>query len=234
MKIFRVVFVVMGLSACSPPAPDDSSDKSRPAAAENAAARDGGERFYGRETFTIVTSQTGHEAGSVIEHVRDWGRRRAEIKDATLRVSGVTQRINTRGVFEGPQVTTINLDDGAVSTMTNPVYDQVVANMRGRDGVEFGRQIMTQMGGRATGERGSFAGHDCEYWEIQQLGSRSCVTPWGATLYNRTSLAGVTIERTATQVRLGDGGPDAAFAYDASRATRVPDLGDLMGKMKGN
>lgn len=95
-------------------------------------------------------------------------------------------------------------------------------------------EIMTQMGGRATGENGNFAGHACAYWEIDQLGSSSCVTPWGATLHNRTSLAGVTIERTVTEVRMGDGGPDFAFAYDAARATQAPNLDDIRAKMRGN
>ncbi len=204
-----------------------------PAAEAPAAASSGGERFYGRERFTIVYAHTGQQTGMSIEHVRDWGRRRAEITDTTLSVLGVTQRTNTRAVFEGPQVATIDLGAQAVTTMTNPLYDQIVAAMRGRDGVEAGREIMTRMGGRATGERGSFAGQDCEYWEVAQLGSRSCVAPWGATLHLRSSFGGIVIERTATEVRMGDGGPDEAFEYDASRATQAPNLQDIMGKIKG-
>ncbi len=38
---------------------------------EDAPEADGTERFYGKKSFTIVSEQTGVEAGEVIEHVRD-------------------------------------------------------------------------------------------------------------------------------------------------------------------
>jgi hypothetical protein len=106
--------------------------------------------------------------------------------------------------------------------------------MRGRTGVEFGKEIMTRAGGRPTGEKGSFAGQACDYWEIASLGSRSCVTPWGATLHVKTTFAGVATEQTATAVRLGDGGPDEAFAYDKSKVTEGPNLADILGKLNKN
>lgn len=73
-----------------------------------------------------------------------------------------------------------------------------------------------------------------ENGSLAQVGSRSCVTSWGATLHNVTDIAGVRLERTVTEARMGDGAPDAAFEYDATRATQAPNLEDIRAKMRGN
>jgi len=203
------------LAACSPPAQEQSAEDETAAV----SSEPGQERFYGREQFTMSGTFTGAETGSFTEHVRDWGRTRAVIKD----VRTASGREHTRVVYSGADIATIDLETGEVTLVTNPFYGDVVEAMRGRDGVAFGREIMQQMGANATGERGRFAGEACEYWEIPQLGSRSCVAVWGGTLYNRTELdADVVMERTVTELRMNDAGPDAAFAYDASAATRLP------------
>jgi hypothetical protein len=177
-------------------------------------------------------NHTGRQTGTSTTHVREWGRKRAEVNDTSISVASITQATRNRVIYEGARVITVDTATNAATAVTNPLYDEVVSAMRGRGGVEFGQEIMTRMGGRKTDETGSFAGHDCEYWEIAQLGSRSCVTPWGATLHLRSSIGGITIEQTAAEVRLGDGGPDAAFAYDASKVTEGPDIGALMNRMK--
>lgn len=231
-----VLIAAFACLACTPPAGDGAADGAGGNAAAEAegAAASGAERFYGQESFTIVMAHTGRQLGTTTTHVRDWGRRRVELNDTTLSVSGITARTNNRVIYDGARVITIEAGANAGTAITNPLYGQVVEAMRGRSGVEFGQQIMTQMGGRSTGESGSFAGHACDYWENASLGSRSCVTPWGATLHLRSNIGGITIEQTATEVRLGDGGPDRAFAYDAASITEGPNLGDIMGKMKGN
>jgi len=231
MKRLSMVVALAGATACSPPtAKEETPGKAGPGG-ERAAA---GERFYGREKFTVVLTHTGRQTGTTTTHVRDWGRRRAELNDTTLSVSGVTQTIRNRVVYDGARAVTIDAATNAATATTNPLYDQVVESMRGRSGVEFGEQIMTRMGGRRTGEAGSFAGQACDYWEVAALSSRSCVTPWGATLYVRSGLGGIVVEQTATAVRMDDGGPDTAFAYDAANVTEGPNLGDVMARMKRN
>jgi hypothetical protein len=221
----------IALAACSQPqnAPEGAKSEAAVAAATSA---DGGERFYGQEKFTIVTRHSGAQTGTTTTHVRDWGRQWVEVNDTAITVMGVSTSTRNRVVHDGARVITIDAN-GNATAITNPLYDQVVAAMRGRSGVEFGKEIMTRMGGKPTGETGSFVGQACDYWELTQLGAKSCVAPWGATLHLKTALAGIAMEQTATEVRLGDGGPDAAFAYDASKVTEGPDLGDAMGKLKG-
>jgi len=243
--------IAMSLAACA------KKEESRPAAQEEPGAdvgdvtqlaeaaetiaavdpdappADGTERFYGKEAFTIVSKQTGVETGDITEHVRDWGRRRAEIKNTSISVSGFTRSANQRVVQNGAEIVTIDNVTGTVTSMTNPIYDDIVARMRGKSGVEFGGEMMAAMGGRETGEKGSFAGQECDYWELASVGTKTCVTPWGGTLHTLTNMAGMSIEKTAVEVRLGDGGPDEAFAYDASKVEAAPDVGEIMKRAKG-
>lgn len=197
----------------------------------NAPAADGSERFYGREKFTIVAKQTGVEAGDVVEHVRDYGRRRVEIKKTVMNYGGTSHAADTRMVFEGANVVSIDNSTGAITTVANPLYDTIVARMKGRSGAEFGRAMMMEMGGRATGEKGQFAGESCEYWELLSVGARMCVAEWGGVLHTVANMGGISFERTAAEVRMDDGGPDSAFAYDKSKAAAAPGVEELMSKI---
>jgi hypothetical protein len=191
-------------------------------------------RFYEKPAFTIVYRQTGKvDAGEIIEHTRNWGAQRVEIKKTTTKIMGITQKVDQRVVYEGAKVTTIDNATGAINSMTNPLYDQVVASMKGRTGVTLGKELLRASGGRETGEKGNFAGESCDYWEVPSLGARSCVTSYGATLKLTSNLGGVSIEKTATEVRVGDSGPASAYQYDASKAVQQPNLQDIMKKMQG-
>lgn len=192
-------------------------------------------RFYDKEAFTIVYQQTGKvDAGEIVEHARNWGAERVELKKTTTKIMGISQKVDQRIVYEGAKVTTIDNATGGVSSMTNPLYDQVVASMQGKTGVVYGKELLRASGGKETGEKGTFAGESCDYWEVPSLGARSCVTPWGATLKLTSKLGGISVEKTAMEVRVGDPGPASAYQYDASKAVQQPNLKDLMKKMPGN
>lgn len=243
---FALIGCACGVAACSPK-PAETADPGAPPAAgastvadvidtladPDAPPADGRERFYGREKFTIVYEQSGIETGQVTEHVRDYGRSRAEIAKTTLKAAGMTIEKDTRLVYDGAKVTTIDNATGSVTTMTNPMYDGIVAAMKGKTAMEFGEQMMGAMGGEKTGEKGSFAGEDCDYWAMSQMSVRSCVAPWGASLFTSSSMGGMSFERKAIEVRMGDAGPAEAFAFDASKATEGPDLDALMKNLPG-
>ena len=199
---------------------------------EEAPPASGEERFYGKKEFTIVSKQTGVETGDVVEHVRDWGRKRAEIKKTSINLSGQSVPTGARTVSDGASIATIDERTGAVTTTTNPLYDTIVARMAGRSAIDVGKEMMTQMGGRETGEKGSFAGHSCDYWAIEALGGKTCITAWGGTLHTLVNMGGMAFERTASEVRLGDGGPDEAFAFDTSKAVAAPDVSELLKKAR--
>ncbi len=198
---------------------------------EDAPEADGTERFFGKKSFTIVSKQTGMEEGDVVEHVRDWGRKRAEIKNTSVSIGGFTQPTSQRAIYDGSKITTVDETTGRVTTTTNPMYDAIVARMKGKSGVDFGKEVMIQMNGEVTDEKGNFDGHDCEYWVIASMGAKSCITSWGGTLHTIVNMGGMSMEKTAIEVRMNDGGPDDAFAYDASKATEAPNLEEIMKKM---
>lgn len=202
------------------------------AADPDAPPADGTERFYGKKAFTIVSKQTGMQSGDIVEHVRDWGRRSARITNTSMTMGGFTQTTRQRVIQNGAEIITVDDAAGTVTSMKNPIYDSVVAAMKGKSGIAFGKEIMTRMGARETGEKGSFAGQGCDYWELASAGTKTCVTEWGGTLHVLTNMAGMSIERTATEARLGDGGPDEAFAYDASNVTTAPDLSEIMQQIR--
>jgi hypothetical protein len=208
--------VLLFASACSQGAPPSDTNA--------AAALAAGERFFDRETFTIRYEFTGAQTGSQTEHVRDWGVNRATVQDTAMQVMGQSIPQKGRTVIEGPLLFKIDETSGAVTQMDNPLYDALVDAMKGKSGVEFGKELMVRMGGTEVGETAEFAGHTCSYWEI--MGGRTCVTEWGGVLHVKTEIAGIAFEQTAVEVKLGDGGPDAAFAVDKSKAVTV-DMPDM-------
>ena len=105
----------------------------------------------------MVTRHSGRQSVTTTIHVRDWGRLWVEINDTNISAAGINVLTRNRVIHDGARIITIDTASGRATGVTNPLYDQIVAAMRGRSGVEFGRETMTQMGGRATGERGSFA-----------------------------------------------------------------------------
>jgi hypothetical protein len=238
MRKWAILAAALVCAACNQN-PAQNAGGAEPAS--QAAESSGATRFYGRETFTIAYTSAGTQAGPSTEHIRNWGNQRVDIQNTstTIAMAGFsnTQINNTRTIYDGDKIISVNTDTGATTITTNPIYAQLVQAIGSGDGVDFGMTLMQQMGGQPTGESGSYAGQSCNYWQIAQAGTRVCVTDWGGTLFTETNLGPMTFTRTATEVRIGDGGPDAAFQYDAANATAGPDLGsvnlnELMEKAK--
>jgi hypothetical protein len=204
----------LGLAACS-----QGQEKAVEGSPGPAAATAPGDRFYDRQAFTIRYRLDGAQTGTRAEYVRDWGRLRATEDDTVMQIMGMAQPVRQRQVIEGPMIYTVDLTTNAVTAMENPIYSALITEMRGQDPVAFGKAMMRRMGGTETDETGRFAGHDCTYWTL--LGGRTCVSDWGGVLHTETGVAGFQIVQTATEVRLGDGGPDSAFVVDKAAARRV-------------
>jgi len=193
------------------------------------AAEDTEVCFFDRDSFTMKSNQTGIETGSIVEHVRDCGRLRVEIKNTQTSMMGFTTSTSQRVIYDGPKIITVDNTTGQVTVADNPMYDNMVAAMQNsqQSGVELGEAFATGMGGVATGETGTFAGEDCAYWSVPQLGSTFCLASWGATLHSRTAMGPAQMERTVFEI-LDDAGSDSAFQYDLNAAQPIPNLQDLM------
>jgi hypothetical protein len=224
MKRIAIAAAVLLAAACTPRSDQDGQAKgSNPNATGPVATSRLPERY------TIVTRLSGAATGTSVQHVRDGGRRMAIIEDRTLLTTvGVRDRMHTRTIAEpadeGLRTIIIDLETGEVTSTTMPNQD--VSQM-----TSAGQQMWSR--GRQTGERGTFAGQGCEYWELAEPSMRFCVSAFGLPLHTRTQIAGMTMETTVTELRLGDGGPDSAFAYDASRVVEAPNIQDMMDEMVG-
>ena len=184
------------------------------AMAGGAGAQEGG--FYGIEKFTVVYELQGAENGSITEHVRDWGGLRAEIKDTTFSLGDFTETTRQRVVTEGDLV--VIHDEVTNETWRSEGASPTAAAGEG-GGDASGQAFLAAMGGEATGGTASYAGLECAEWSVPGLNSDVCITAEGVTLFTRTAIGGLVAERTAVEVRLGDGGPDSAFEYDAAAIT---------------
>jgi hypothetical protein len=191
-------------------------------------------KFYGEEKFTVVYNVTGSpESGAVTEHVSDWGNKRVEIKDLTFKYAGIVKTTKQRVIYDGAEVVTVDLTTGAVTKMNNPMYDKIVASMKDKQGVEYGKAWATAMGGAPTGKTLKYAGHDCAEWSMPGMGTSICVTPSGITLFNATKMGPIASTRKVAELKLGDGGPDGVYAYDATKVKVQPNLQDIMKKARG-
>lgn len=197
------------LSACEREASEpDAAPTPAPAAAGTPAA-DASPKFFGRQTFTIVMEQSGREVGTVTTHYRDWGRRSAEL--IRVRNEATGRLTDTRSFTDGAVSVTIDNITGEVNVYENPYYQEPSPETVTRALDTFGSIAMEEMGAEKIGESASFAGEPCDYWQV--MGTRKCVSPWGPTLHSVLSMADIAAERTAIEVRVGDGGPDSAFVY---------------------
>lgn len=213
------------------PPHDDTTKESTPAAPAGGRPN---AQFYDQEKFTVSYDVKGSpESGSITEHVSDWGHKRVEIKDLTLSYAGIRQVTKQRVIYDRAEVVTVDLRTGAVTKIANPLYDKITASMRGKSGVEYGKEWATAMGASPTGKTGTYAGHSCDEWAIAQLGTTFCVTKGGITLYTATKMGPVSSTRTAKHVKIGDSGPAEAYAYDASKVQAVQNLQEIMKKARG-
>ena len=208
--------IALLLAACSP--------EGSKAPGASAQSGDQEERYYGAERFTIVTSVTAERmTGTKTEHVRDWGRSRVTILKASENWNGKTTEVDFRQIWEGPKVTVIDNSTGLTTQEIDPAYSEFVAAVRGKSADAFAaEQMRYPLNAHKTGESDIIAGQKCDYWAQERVDVKVCMTPWGADLRTSGAKDGANIDSQATEVRIGDGGPDEAFAYDPSKVQTEP------------
>ena len=185
------------------------------------------------EKYTIVYEVSGEVMqGTRTLHVRDWGKLTADFQDVKQVVAGFKQPVpSTRTIndFREERIITISEATGTTTISPMPLFlkDQKKVGSLASDSNRI-EAVHKAMGGTATGKNGAFAGHDCAYWDYPQLFVSGCMTEWGGAVHTINNFDENKLEMTAVEVRLGDGGPDEAFAYDLSNAT---DMGEMRKQM---
>lgn len=185
------------------------------------------------EKYTIVYEVSGELIqGTRTLHVRDWGKLTADFQDVKSVAIGFKRPMpSTRTINDFREERIITISDEAGTTTINPMplflKDVKKASSLANDSSRV-EEMQKSFGGTPTGKNGAFADHGCAYWDYPQLLLSGCVTEWGGMIHSINSFDENGLEMTAVEVRLGDGGPNDAFAYDPSHAT---DMGEMRKQM---
>ena len=187
------------------------------------------------EKYIVVYEYEGMQSGTSTQYNREWGHLRAEVQDTATTLMGMTVTTKQRMIVRDDEIVTIDLKTNTATKTRNPMYERLVASLQEEDlsAEELGRKMLRTMGGEPTGETGRFAGEACEWWRVQQVGQRICITKDAITLRLEMNLGGMSMIQTATSVLRNDGGPDSVFDYTGvpvQQAPAMPDLSAILGK----
>lgn len=161
------------------------------------------------EVFTVEYELTGSETGKTVEHWRDWGHSRVEIR-STVRNVDPAHPVNERIITNDHDVMLIDelTREGALTD--NPEHFALIQDAQDEDPIKFADKLMMVLGGTKTETMQEYAGEACTLWTFSEL-AEQCVTEDGIVLYSKAILYSLHLEQKATEVRRGDAGPDSAF-----------------------
>lgn len=185
-------------------------------------------RLHPVRAYTIVYRLAGRMTGTETEHSDAYGYRRAVLSRTELRAGGRVVKANTRAYTIGDTTVTIDFVAGTASRVRNPLYNRIVARTAAEKAEDFGLRMIRAMGYRPTGARKTIAGETCEVWKGPT--GETCFTSDALSLEVKTTLAGMSITRTAVQVRRGDPGP--ASVYQADARYPITDVGDIAARLR--
>ncbi len=137
------------------------------------------QKYHPIESYSVRYKIAGNSTGEKTEFSGDWGRtlcwkETVEIK----RPGGTPLRINEKVITKikgGDQwVTKINTDDNAGTKAKSPVFPRIYERIKGKDPVEFMKELITGSGAKRLGEK-TVAGEKCTEWELRE-GASTCLT----------------------------------------------------------
>jgi hypothetical protein len=208
--ILASLIPILALPACGDQKASASNVLDEPEAISDAATP----RLFGHEKFTVVYSTVENPSVSKTEHIRNWGHRKSELLLGGSRI---------HMVYEDGRVWVSTSEVPGVFVKNDEVIAGLIAHIDDQPGLSIGHRRMLLSGLSPTGQTGEFAGHVCRYYrspaEFSAGKIEACTTDWGALLYSKAEIPQVDpITIVASAVRIGDGGPDAAFDIDKANA----------------
>jgi hypothetical protein len=154
---------------------------------------------YEIEEGRIEFELSGMTKGSEVLEFKDWGRRAATRSKNTVSIMGMTQETDQLTIIDGEWVYNVDLSRNTATKIKNPFYS---ALSEGADQSlpQTGPDMMKAMGGKRVG-KDTMLGKPCDWWEIQQLMSKSCI--WkGIGLKTIAGPQGMQITHTAVNIQL--------------------------------
>jgi len=154
---------------------------------------------YEIEEGRIEFELSGMTKGSEVLEFKDWGRKAATRSKHTVSIMGMTQETNQLTIIDGEWVYNVDLSKNLATKIKNPFYAHL-SEQGSQSLPETGADMMKAMGGKEVG-KDTILGKACDWWEIQQLMSKSCI--WkGIGLKTIAGPPGMEIIHTAVNIKL--------------------------------
>ena len=194
------------------------------------------QKWHPVEAATITYSQTGMQTGTSISAHIDYGRKRYEENDLMLDMMGFKQATKDWNVYIDDLIYHGDPATMIITKTVNPLYDQIKEGLEDKSPEEVAITMFNGLGMQKTGETRSYAGEDCEMWAGGQLGMSMCFTEDMLLLYMNMAMGPASMERTATSVERGSGGPADRYEIpkEGYTVTDGPDLNQMFQEMQGN
>lgn len=156
-------------------------------------------RPYDVEEGKVEYKLTGMTKGSEVLEFKDWGRKTARRTKTTFSVMGMTQTTDQLTILDGEWIYVVDPSKNTATKVKNPI----LANLSEKGDKSLrqtGEDMMKAMGGKVVG-KDTILGKPCEWWEIQQLMSKSCI--WkGINLKTIAGVPGMEVAHTAVNIEL--------------------------------
>lgn len=191
----------------------------------NSTSSSKGLKRYGEESGIITYEYTGMQTGKETIYFDQWGMREAKYTQASLKISGVTQKKDEVAIIDNDWVYTADLSKKTGIKTKNQMLKQLMANANTTDMAELGKKMLTAMGGKKTGTE-EIAGKTCEVWEVASTKTKIWI--WKSiTLKTETNIMGLSYTMVAKEVKTG-----VSIPADKFKVPEDIDYKDLSQMMK--
>ncbi len=169
-------------------------------------------KFLGVKSVTIKGVIKGNmQNGTYTEYIDDYGNIRVEKSNVTMAGYKVNQWI----IQKGRDIYTLDEKTKTATKTVNTMYDSMAASVKAKGREATYNEFYAALGGSLTGETGKYADQICDYWEIKNINSQVCVTEEGLGLSVKSNMGGMSINKEATEVKMGDPGPKSVYEIPA-------------------
>ncbi|MBA5869117.1 MAG: hypothetical protein GDA68_03790 [Nitrospira sp. CR2.1] len=169
------------------------------------AADGSGMKFYkvpeGQITYQLAGTQAGTETFSFTEY----GNKTRRETHTSMEMMGISQRTDSVILTDGPWMYTLDPDKNQAIKRKNPMFGSF-AEQSDLDRFKTGEDVMKALGGTKMGRDVVLVhGHryDCDRWKLEQLMTTTCVTSDGIALWTKSGMANMSMQQTATAIKLG-------------------------------
>lgn len=218
---------------------DNNSDSTTSSTSSDSSSGGSSGGMFPYAEGTLVYDMTGMQTGTQTTYFRDYGREMVQVTEVSTKIPGMTDEQMAQMGVGGNQTTitktdadwiyTVDVTNNAGTKMPNPMKS--LWGDGAADPVEFGKQMMKQMGGKQTGSD-TFNGTDCEKWQLPMGAGTTCISDEGIMQYTRVNMMGM--EQNTELVSAEFGGVDSSkFDLPDIEYTEMPDMSDMLKGLGG-